>query len=387
MIGQHPSINPRIDVDATLKMWPAPPRAEPLWEERAHAIVRAALSENKNPQLLDALLSAPPLLREPGELSAAFADGAAEPRSKRTSLREMAERHSSRVLLLKMQQEEAAAKANDVGEPAAMPARTPDITAAGRPASTAASASAFRAEIAQLPAKKRGSGGFVAGAAIAAMGIAAAFAITQIDRLTPPAMAPARVEARQDQPAHPPLPEPAPPREASAQAEPPAENPAAPPAPVAASKAPRFDVAAPLPSTAPELAQGPSTAPTAQAKPEGTETPDKSGGASGENPLRIEDTPAQGIDPNSNIPQQPAQGSIAPALRSVMGGAKKCVAGADDVSNAAITFGSNGAVKSVAVTGWAAANGATDCIKSALKGANVGPFWKPSFTVNVTLKP
>jgi hypothetical protein len=355
--------------------------------------VRAALRENKNPQLLDALLSAPPLPREPGELSAAFADCAAEPRSKRPSLREMAERHSSRVLLLKMQQEEAAAKAqsatqgahSDVGDPAAMSARTSDITAAGRPASTAASASASRAEIARLPAKKRGAGGLVAGVAIAAMGIAAAFAIAQIDRLTPPAMAPAPVEARQDQPADPPRPEQAPPREASAQA--PAKNPAA--APVAASKAPRLDFAAPLPSAAPELAKGPSTAPTAQAKPgqSGTEAPDNPGEIKGENPLRIDDTPAQSIDPNSNIPQQPAQGSIAPALRSVMGGAKKCVAGADDVSNAAITFGSNGAVKSVTVTGWAAANGATDCIKSALKGANVGPFWKPSFIVNVTIKP
>jgi hypothetical protein len=225
------------------------------------------------------------------------------------------------------------------------------------------------------------------------MGIAAAFAITQIDRLTPPAMAPAPapVEAPRDQPAALPLPEQAPPREASAQAEPPTENPAAPPAPIAASKAPQLNVAAPLPtaSAAPELAQGPSTAPTAEAKPgpAGTQSPDKPHEIKGENPLRIGDTPAESIPPDSTIPQQPAQGSIAPALRSVMGGAKKCVAGANDVSHAAITFGSDGAVKSVAVTGWAAANGATGCITTALKGANVKPFWKPSFTVSVAIKP
>lgn len=57
-----------------------------------------------------------------------------------------------------------------------------------------------------------------------------------------------------------------------------------------------------------------------------------------------------------------------------MGGAKACVAGADDdVSRATITFGSSGAVQSVSVAGWAAGKPAASCIQSALKGANVGP--------------
>jgi len=74
-------------------------------------------------------------------------------------------------------------------------------------------------------------------------------------------------------------------------------------------------------------------------------------------------------------------------VASVMGAAKGCVAGADDVSRAQITFGSGGAVKSVSVTGWAASNGASSCVKGALQGANVGAFSSPSFTVGVTIRP
>ena len=58
---------------------------------------------------------------------------------------------------------------------------------------------------------------------------------------------------------------------------------------------------------------------------------------------------------NQNIPEQPSQGSVASAVGAVMGGAKACVAGADDVSRANVTFSSNGTVSSVSVTGWAAA--------------------------------
>ena len=90
---------------------------------------------------------------------------------------------------------------------------------------------------------------------------------------------------------------------------------------------------------------------------------------------------------SSSIPEQPPQGSVQAAIGSVMGGAKGCVAGADDVSRAQITFGSNGSVTNVSVSGWAAGKGAAGCIKGALKGANVGPFSKPSFTVGVTIRP
>lgn len=90
---------------------------------------------------------------------------------------------------------------------------------------------------------------------------------------------------------------------------------------------------------------------------------------------------------NQTIPEQPSQGSVASAVGAVMPGAKACVAGADDVSRAQITFSSGGTVTNVSVTGWAASNGQSGCVKSALKGANVGAFSKPSFTVGVTIRP
>jgi hypothetical protein len=90
---------------------------------------------------------------------------------------------------------------------------------------------------------------------------------------------------------------------------------------------------------------------------------------------------------NQNIPEQPSQGSVQAAIGTVMGGAKACVAGADDVSRAQITFSSSGTVSGVSVTGWAASHSATGCVKAALKGAKVGPFSKSTYTVGVTIRP
>src|SRR5262249_5684038 len=93
--------------------------------------------------------------------------------------------------------------------------------------------------------------------------------------------------------------------------------------------------------------------------------------------------PAANVPRNQNIPEQPSQGSVQAAIGAVMGAAKGCVTGADEVSRAQVTFSSGGTVTSVSVTGWAAAHGKSGCIQGALKGAKVGPFSKPSFTVGV----
>ncbi|MCK6586043.1 MAG: hypothetical protein L6Q76_00505 [Polyangiaceae bacterium] len=90
---------------------------------------------------------------------------------------------------------------------------------------------------------------------------------------------------------------------------------------------------------------------------------------------------------NQSIPEQPSQGQVNAAIRGVMPSVKACVAGADDVSRATVTFGSNGSVKSVSVSGWAASHGATGCIKAALQGANVGPFAKSTFTTGFPIRP
>jgi hypothetical protein len=89
----------------------------------------------------------------------------------------------------------------------------------------------------------------------------------------------------------------------------------------------------------------------------------------------------------ANLPEQPSQGNAQAAIRAVMGGAKACVAGAAEPTTASVTFSSSGAVQSVSVGGWAAANGKGGCVKSALQGARVAPFAKPTFTVPVTVRP
>ena len=60
---------------------------------------------------------------------------------------------------------------------------------------------------------------------------------------------------------------------------------------------------------------------------------------------------AAGNQRNQNVPEKPSQGSVQSAVGSVIGAAKACVAGADDVSRAQVTFSSEGTVTSVSVTG------------------------------------
>ena len=97
--------------------------------------------------------------------------------------------------------------------------------------------------------------------------------------------------------------------------------------------------------------------------------------------------PAAGNPKTQNIPEQPSQGAAFSAVGAVIGGAKACVAGADDVSRADVTFGSNGSVSKVNVTGWAAAHGKSACVQAALKGAKVQPFSKSSFTLGFPIRP
>jgi hypothetical protein len=88
-----------------------------------------------------------------------------------------------------------------------------------------------------------------------------------------------------------------------------------------------------------------------------------------------------------NLPDLPPTGSVTAAVGSVRGAARACVAGADSDSSAVITFGSSGAAQSVSVGGWAAGKPAAGCIRSALMGAHVEPFTKPSFSAPMTIRP
>jgi len=97
--------------------------------------------------------------------------------------------------------------------------------------------------------------------------------------------------------------------------------------------------------------------------------------------------PAAGGPDRQGLPEQPSQGSVQAAVGAVIGGAKSCVADANDVTRVTLTFGSNGTVTSVSVNGWAAAHGETACVQSAMKAAKVGPFARPSYTFTVPLRP
>lgn len=252
-------------------------------------------------------------------------------------------------------------------------------------------------------APKRNNG-MIAGAAIALLGVAAAFAIMKVPQRPEAAVATAQppkpviaAEAKPTPPVQVAAPtavaavEPAPANEAIAMPEKsdapgkvaaasPGGAPAAATAPSAAKEAPAEDtrVAEAAKPAVPTGKAGDLHSEMARAV--GAE--DQAKEAAGGTP-----EPAAGNVKGQDIPEQPPQGSLSSAMGAVMGNAKACVSGADEVSRANVTFSSNGSVSNVSVTGWAASNGKADCIKSALKGAKVGPFAKSTFTFAVTIRP
>ncbi len=84
---------------------------------------------------------------------------------------------------------------------------------------------------------------------------------------------------------------------------------------------------------------------------------------------------------------QPSTGEVQAALGAVMGSARACVAAHDQPSRAAVTFGSDGRVSGVSVSGGAAGTPASACIEGALRRARVAPFSKASFSAAATIRP
>ena len=85
--------------------------------------------------------------------------------------------------------------------------------------------------------------------------------------------------------------------------------------------------------------------------------------------------------------QRPSQGQVTGALRAVLPTASACLGDDDGVSRAHVTFGSDGAVQSVAVSGFAAGKPSEACIKTALAKAHVPPFAEASYGATVTVRP
>jgi hypothetical protein len=255
-------------------------------------------------------------------------------------------------------------------------------------------------QVAVVAAKKNRAGP-MAGIAIAVLGLAAAFAI--VHKRTPPG-APQPAPVAESRPKPEGAAAPVGPSTAAPQAAPgPSAVAAADPTSAPASPEPEGKQAdplkgGPLGGPAPGTTAAPSKDAVADAKgaaPSGkggdlqSEMARAVGGSDQPKPGDPSPTPepASGGTKNQNIPEQPSQGSVQAAVSAVIGGAKACVAGADDISRATVTFSSSGAVSSVSVSGWAAAHGKSACVQAALKGAKVGAFSKSTFTVPVPIRP
>jgi hypothetical protein len=88
-----------------------------------------------------------------------------------------------------------------------------------------------------------------------------------------------------------------------------------------------------------------------------------------------------------SVPQKPSQGAVTGSIGAALPAARACLKQDEPVSRASITFGSNGSVSSVVVTGKAAGTPAEACIKAALSQAKVPAFAQPTYSANVTVRP
>lgn len=235
--------------------------------------------------------------------------------------------------------------------------------------------------------------GMWAGVAIAVLGVAAAFAVYRTRQPSAPPTAQTDVQAP-NKPAPQTTAAPAVKAEATAEPTAMASSEAAPASSAAAKADPAQGAGGQGPAPSVTAVAGNDAKP-APAAPElkgskvGTldEEIRKAGGGNESQPAPQDDSkPASGAM-SGNLPDQPSQGNAQAAVRAVLPAAKACVAGATEPSSATITFGSSGSVQSVSVGGWAAANGKAGCVKSALQGARVAPFAKPTFTVPANIRP
>jgi hypothetical protein len=87
------------------------------------------------------------------------------------------------------------------------------------------------------------------------------------------------------------------------------------------------------------------------------------------------------------LPGKPSTGAVQAALGAVMSGARHCVAGEEAPSSAIVVFGSDGRVRSVAVSGSASGKSSGACIEAQLGRARVQPFAASSFSVSATVRP
>jgi hypothetical protein len=155
-------------------------------------------------------------------------------------------------------------------------------------------------------------------------------------------------------------------------AEPPARNleelPQA-PAPERVAVAPQ----APRASTAPTAATATAAEAAGEVKPSNT--------------TNSASEPSAATTQPGSLPESPSVGAVQTAIGSVLAYARVCVAGEPSPSRARVSFGSDGHVQAVTVSGPAAGTPAEPCIKNALQKARVAPFNRPSYSADTTIRP
>ncbi|MFC1641430.1 hypothetical protein ACFL5O_01890 [Myxococcota bacterium] len=87
-------------------------------------------------------------------------------------------------------------------------------------------------------------------------------------------------------------------------------------------------------------------------------------------------------EPKDTRPANPSVADVASAIGRVRPRARACLKGDASPVTATVTFGSDGRVENVAVSGKEAG-----CISKALRGARISPFSNSGFTVSTAIKP
>jgi len=96
--------------------------------------------------------------------------------------------------------------------------------------------------------------------------------------------------------------------------------------------------------------------------------------------------PAQ-APPTGAVPQHPSIGTVQAALVPLMASAKACFAPDSPPTRANVTFQSDGSVKSIGVTGFAAGKPQESCVKGMLAKAHVDPFSDATYSLPITIRP
>jgi serine/threonine-protein kinase len=96
---------------------------------------------------------------------------------------------------------------------------------------------------------------------------------------------------------------------------------------------------------------------------------------------------AQTAQNNGALPTRPSLGQVHAAVGQVMGSARACFNPDDPPSRANVTFQSDGSVKSITVTGFAAGKSQEACVKGMLGKAHLSPFSDPTYSVPVPINP